>query len=239
MAIDITFNFYTDSNGRDPDKSSLTMRRYHKELWSKQLPCGKFFELRDDIKGAYLHHKSEIGEFYLGSDSITHSYKSQKRKKWLTEQIPNDVDEIFNAGSTIGGFILFPNKSINRKNTINQARGVNPYIDDLFDLTLECIRLFYLDQHSPLFDTLNRYKSFFELFENFRGYIDFFLLNDLVDENLNIRFYLPFDNFKSKPKFSSIEDYIIYKKQVISFVNLRNHRILKCSHNSSARSIKV
>jgi hypothetical protein len=189
------------------------------------LPSGKLFELSDDIKGAYLYHNSEIGEFYLGSDSITHSYKSQKRKKWLTEQIPNDVDKIFNAGTTIEGFILFPNKSINRKNTINQARGVNPYIDDRFDLTLECIRLFYLDQQSPLYDTLHRYKSFFELFENFTGYVNFFLLNDLVDENENVKFYLPFDNFLAKPKFSSVADYLIYKSNVIRFIELRNQRI--------------
>jgi hypothetical protein len=225
MPIDITFNFYSDSKGPDPDKSSPTLRRYHKELWCKQLPCGKLFELSDDIKGAYLYHNSDIGEFYLGSDSITHSYKSQKRKKWLTEQIPTDVDEIFNAGSTIGGFILFPNKSINRKNTINQARGVNPYIDDRFDLTLECIRLFYLDQQSPLYDTLHRYKSFFELFEDFRSYVNFFQLNDLVDENENVKFYLPFDNFLSKPKFSSVDDYLIYKSNVIRFIELRNQRI--------------
>lgn len=189
------------------------------------MPSGKLFELSDDIKGAYLYHNSEIGEFYLGSDSITHSYKSQKRKKWLTEQIPNDVDKIFNAGTTIEGFILFPNKSINRKNTINQARGVNPYIDDRFDLTLECIRLFYLDQQSPLYDTLHRYKSFFELFENFTGYVNFFLLNDLVDENENVKFYLPFDNFLAKPKFSSVADYLIYKSNVIRFIELRNQRI--------------
>jgi hypothetical protein len=179
--LDITFNFYSDSNGQDPDKSSPTLHRYHKELWSKPLPGGIQFDLKNDLKGAYLYHKSEIGDFFLGSDSITHSYKSQRRKKWLTDQIPNEVNEVFNAGSTIGGYILFPNKSIMRKNTINQARGINPFIDDRFDLTLECIRLFYLDQHSPLYEALQRYKSFFDLFENFSNYVNFFLLNDLVD----------------------------------------------------------
>ena len=224
--LDTSFNFYSDSNGQDPDKSSPTLRRYHKELWSKPLPSGIQFDLSNDVKDAYLYHKSEIGEFYLGSDSITHSYKSQRRKKWLTDQIPNEVNEVFNAGSTIGGFILFPNKSIMRKNTINQARGINPFIDDRFDLTLECIRLFYLDQHSPLYDTLQRYKSFFDLFENFNNYVNFFLLNDLVDEKLNIKFYLPFDDFKSKPIFGSVEEYLIYKSNIISFVQLRNQRII-------------
>jgi len=106
------------------------------------LPSGRFLELRDDVKGAYLYHESELGVFYLGSDAITHSYKNHKRKKWLTDQIPTDVDELFNTGSTIGAYIVFPKNRIDGKHTINQARGVNSLIDDRFDLTLECIRRF-------------------------------------------------------------------------------------------------
>jgi hypothetical protein len=79
----------------------------------------------------------------LGSGAITHSNKNHKRKKWLTEQIPTEVNELFDTGSTIGANIIFPNNRIDGKHTINQARGVNSLIDDRFDLTLECIRLFY------------------------------------------------------------------------------------------------
>ena len=50
--------------------------------------------------------------------------------------------------------------------TINGARGVNHKIQDRFDLTLECIRRFYLNEFSPLKDTLNRYKTFFKLCKN-------------------------------------------------------------------------
>jgi hypothetical protein len=46
--IDITFDFYTDSNGKDPDVHSPTLKKYHKILWSKLLPNGKMFDLRDD-----------------------------------------------------------------------------------------------------------------------------------------------------------------------------------------------
>lgn len=229
--VDTTFNFYSDSNGGDPDSASPTLRRYHKLLWSKPLPGGGLFELTDKKQGSYLYHRSENGEFFLGSDAITHSYKNHKRKLWITEQIPNEVNELFNTGSTIGAYILFPNNRIDNKHTINQARGVNALIDDRFDLTLECIRLFYLGNESPLYATLTRYKSFFELFENFSGYVNFFLLNDIVDENGKVRFYLPFDSFATRPTFTSLEDYLAYKIRVMSFIESRNNRVLEWQEN--------
>ena len=223
--IDISFNFYSDANGGDPDSTSPTLKKYHKLLWNKALPNGTQFELTDKKSGAYLYHNSEQGEFNLGSDAITHSYKNQTRKQWLVRQIPNDVDELFDTGSTIGAYTLFPRNKIDNKFTINQARGINSLIDDRFDLTLECIRLFYLGQASPLYDTLLRYKNFFDLFDSFIGYVQFFLLDDLIDEKQNIKFYLPFDNFTTKPSFANVEDYMIYKKQVMTFIRLRNVRI--------------
>lgn len=223
--IDTTFNFYSDSNGGDPDSTSPTLRRYHKILWSKPLPDGVIFDLCDTKNGSYLHHRSEVGEFFLGSDAITHSYKNHKRKRWLTEQIPDEVNALFNTGSTIGAYILFPNNRINGQHTINQARGVNSLIDDRFDLTLECIRLYYLDQQSPLFSALDRYKEFFALFQDFHGYVSFFLLDDLVDERMSVKFYLPHDGFKSRPVFSTVDEYLSYKNGVMEFIQLRNKRI--------------
>jgi hypothetical protein len=232
--IDINFNFFSDAKGDDPDSTSPTLRKYHKILWSKPLPNGKPFNLTDNKKGVYLYHTSELGEFFLGSDAITHSYKNHKRKHWLTIQIPDEVNELFDAGSTIGAYILFPNNRVDGKHTINQARGVNSLIDDRFDLTLECIRLFYLGQESPLYDTFLRYKNFFDLFEDFTGYIKFFLLEDLVDEHQKIKFYLPFDNFKTKPTFAEINEYLIYKKRVMAFIKARNKRIEDyATHNAS------
>ena len=225
MIIDTSFNFYSDSKGRDPDSASPTLRSYHKKLWSKPLPNGKILELRDDKKGTYLYHQSELGEFYLGSDAITHSYKHQVRKKWLTEQIPNEVNELFDTGSTIGAYIIFPNNRIDGKHTINQARGINSLIDDRFDLTLECIRLFYSGEKSPLYDTLLRYWNFFDLFDDFMGYVHFFLLEDLINENNLIRFYLPFGGFKTRPSFSDVNQYLSYKERVVEFIHARKKRI--------------
>jgi hypothetical protein len=98
-------------------------------------------------------------------------------------------------------------------------------IDDRFDLTLECIRRHYLGIPSPLSNTLTRYQPFFELFGDLQGYVDFFLLNDLLDKNERIKFYLPFDEFNSKPRFNNIENYLIYKEGVSEFVIGRNARI--------------
>jgi hypothetical protein len=225
MIIDTKFNVHSDARGGDPDSTSPTLRKYHKILWSKRLPNGKVFELSDNKIGAYLYHKSELGEFFLGSDAITHSYRNHKRKLWLTEQIPNEVNELFNIGSTIGAYTIFPNNRINGNHTINQARGVNGLIDDRFDLTLECIRLFYQSIKSPLYDTLLRYKNFFDLFENFIGYTQFFLLEDLLDKNGKVKFYLPFDDFKTQPTFSDISEYLAYKEGVMNFIRSRNAKI--------------
>ena len=227
MVIDISFNFYADARGGDPDSTSPTLRAYHKILWSKQLPNGKMFELSDHQQGVYLYHTSELGEFSFGSDAITHSYKSHIRKKRLTEQIPDEVNELFDAGSTIGAYTIFPNNRTDGNHSINQARGVNPLIDDRFDLTLECIRRFYIGERSPLYDTLVRDKSFFDLFTDFTGYVHFFLLDDLIDENLAVKFYLPFDNFHVPPVFTGVDEYLFYKKGVMNFIRQRNERINK------------
>ena len=225
MKIDTTFNLYSDAKGGDPDSTSPTLRLYHKLLWSKRLPDGNTFELITNKSGIYLYHTSELGEYFLGSDAVTHSYKNHKRKKWLTEQVKDDVNELFNTGSTIGAYTLFPNNRVDGKHTINQARGIHNLIDDRFDLTLECIRLFYLGQESPLNDTLLRYKNFFDLFYSFTGYIKFFLLDDIVDENGKIKFHLPFDNFNTKPTFRDVDEYLTYKSKVIDFIKSRNKRM--------------
>ncbi|MDR1632566.1 MAG: hypothetical protein LBR97_06775 [Dysgonamonadaceae bacterium] len=229
--INTKYDLRTDSNGQDIDSHSETLRQYHKILWSKALPNGKILEL-SDIKGnTYLYHKSELGEFFFGSDAITHSYKNHKRKQWIVRQIPSEVDELYAAGCTVGSYIIFPGNQIDGKNTINQERGCNYLIDDRFDLTLECIRRFYSGQASPLYDTLKRYKSFFDLFGNFRSYVNFFLLQDLVDEQEQIKFYLPFDDFAGPPIFSNVEDYLLYKKRVMNFIDRRNGRISKLTRS--------
>ena len=97
--------------------------------------------------------------------------------KHITELFPEEENEAFRTiGYTIGGMMVFPGNRIDGKATINGARGFTRKIADRFDLTLECIRRHYLNQPSPLDDTLSRYGDFFALFGNFDGYVDHFLL---------------------------------------------------------------
>ncbi len=71
-----------------------------------------------------------------------------------------------------------------------------------------------------------RYSDFFELFGNFQGYIDFFLLQDLVAEDYGaIKFFMPFNEFKTSAVPTNLDMYINYKKDVMHFINLRNTRI--------------
>jgi hypothetical protein len=200
--IDTTFDVRLDARGRDPDQTSPTLRSYHKVLWSKALPNGKPFLLDDTVRGAYLYHISDLGEFFLSSDSVIPSFRTWKRFAHIREQIPTkDLDYFQYIGSTIGGMMIFPGNRIDGKPTINGARGfLTGTIGDRFDLTLECIRRYYANNNSPLYDTFLRYKPFFALFADFRGYVDFFLLQDLVSADYSsVQFFTLFDNFISSP----------------------------------------
>ena len=182
MPLNIAYDFRTDARGRDPDKYSATLREYHRLLWSKSLPSGQPFELVNTTPGAYLHHRSEIGEFFLSSDSVIPSFTRWQRLKHIIDLFSEEENEAFRTiGYTIGGMMVFPGNKIDGKITINGARGFNGKIADRFDLTLECIRRHYLDETSPLGETLSRYGDFFALFEDFGGYVEFFMLEDLVN----------------------------------------------------------
>ena len=94
--IDITFNVFSDTpKGKDPDSFSPTLRRYHRLLWSKPLPNGTSFELDLDTP-KLLHHKSDLGEFFLSSDAIGHTYKNVKKMSHIFDKLqPNELDTFF------------------------------------------------------------------------------------------------------------------------------------------------
>ena len=226
--IDITFDMFSDTpEGKDPDTWSPTLRKYHQILWNKRLPNGTIFSLDLETR-QLLHHRSQLGEFYLSSDSIGHTYSKIKSMTHIVELIPiEEINSFFSLCSTIGGYIVYPSKRIDNKMTFNGARGTNRKIKDRFDLTLECIRLFYQDEKNPLSETMERYESYFKIFDNFQGYIDFFLLQDLVSSDYSsIKYLIPFKDFDSPPLPCSVEEYVTYKDNMIKFITKRNNRIL-------------
>jgi hypothetical protein len=228
--IDTTFDFRSDTPpGEDPDVQSPTLRRYHKRLWSKPLPSGAPFDLVDTSPRVYLHHKSPVGEFWLASDSVIPTFTRETRIAHITHQIPVEQRNTFNRiAYTIGGMMVFPGNRIANRMTINGARGFHPLIKDRFDLTVECIRRHYSNECSPLSDALTRYADFFRLFGDFRGYVEFFLLQDLVGEGgASVRFFLPFEDFKTSPIPGSVAEYIGYCRNAVDFIAARNRRILE------------
>lgn len=103
--------------------------------------------------------------------------------------------------------------------------GFNSKIADRLDLTLECVRRHFVDDESPLSSTLERYPDFFALFGDFKGYVDFFLLNDLVSSEYQVRFSLPFYDFQTPALPGDREAYLRYRRRSIEFIEARNRRI--------------
>jgi len=227
LPIDITFNVYSDSGGKDPDSHSPTLKKYHKILWSKPLPSGKIFTLSDTESDSYLTYNSAQEKISLSSDSISNSYRNKKVLSSIIKDLTKEVEEFRSIGSTIGGFIVFPGKKIDGKMTINGARGFNQKIADRFDLTLECIRLHYLGKSNPIENVLNQNSSFFKLFGSFIGYVNFFLLQDLVNPDYEVIYFLPPINqvFESSPLPENKVEYLQYMQSSTSFTLKRNQRI--------------
>lgn len=229
--IDISFDFRNDSNCGDPDSDSKKLYEAHKLLWSKRLPNGKEFNLEIKAVGyERLVLKNNL-TMNLSSDRMCPHFDGKYNNKFSCYLSDLERQELKYKVRTIGGHILFP---AHKKNglTINQARGVNKILCDRFDLTLECIRRYYKNEQSPIFNTLKNYEDFFDLFIDFSGYISFFHLQDFINQEGQINFSLKFDNFYSSPLPQTMNEYLLYKNHTISLINNRNLRILSVLSNN-------
>jgi hypothetical protein len=232
LQIDTSFDFRNDSNGKDPDAHSPTLRKYHRFLWSKQLPIGERLELEEI--NSNLVYRFNMQTLKFGSDSISNSYIGTKKIAHLTNEVSHSEFEE-DKGSTIGGYIIFPSARVDGKMTINGARGFNAKIADRFDLTLECIRLHYQRRENPLNGTFNTPVNsfFFSLFKDFKGYVDFFLLQDLTDiQYEKISFFTQIEKpFEKSPVPETAAEYREYKRATLEFVRRRNQRISAINGN--------
>lgn len=224
--IDITFDFRTDSReGKDPDCDSKTLRAYQQLLWSKELPNGEVMQL--SIEKGGLKWK----DMWFGSDSITASFLHARFPlRSLVENTPNFAQlkkDYWHKTYTIGGEIIFPMV----RWSMNQARGCSVKICDRWDLTLECIRRFYAGEPTPLDMALERSSEFFKLFVDFKGYVDFFLLQDCVDDDYNVKFWLDTPLFVSMPMPKDLDEYYSWIGSQLDFVEKRGKRINEyCAH---------
>lgn len=240
MKIDVSFDFTTDSPGywdgfwdnrgglgvgnSDPDSVSKTLQKYHQIIWSKDLPCGERMNLERGTGPYYLAWK----DFRFGSDSILVSFRYEKYREMIEKiekAVPDYrafVEDYIRKFYTIGGMIIFPKHA----GSINQIKGTNPQIKDRWDLTLECIRRYYQGEESPLYRTLCRDKEFFDLFVDFKGYVDYFYLQDCVSEDYSaVRFWLGTGKFEEDPLPRTVEEYLRWIDAEMDFLKKRNDRI--------------
>jgi hypothetical protein len=61
---------------------------------------------------------------------------------------------------------------------------------------------------------------------DFHGYVDFFLLQDLVNIDGEVQFFLPFDEFGPPSIPTDRHAYAEYRQRSIDFVRARNNRIM-------------
>lgn len=242
IKIDVHFDFTTDTprywdnfweqddvlgvRNNDPDVSSKTLQKYHQLLWSKRLPNGETMDLTIGYGSNYLTWK----DFRFGSDSITASFRYECYRSVITEVMRSMpcyhsfIENYLRKTYTIGGATIFPKK----QGGINQTRGCNLFIRDRWDLTLECIRRYYNNEQSPLYSTLVKNKDFFDLFVDFRGYVDFFFMQDCVSSDYSsVIFWLGNGIFSKNPFPSTVDEYIKWINSNVEFVRQRNERIHK------------
>lgn len=238
--IDVSFNFTSDSKdywdgfwerndgmgagGSDPDSKSATLRQYHKVLWRRFLPNGEYFNLKDGRSKYYLKYNN----IYLSSDSILASFRYWDNKDFImkvaaeVDDFHSLMEDFINRSYTIGGMMLLPSF----RWCLNQARGCHKRIRDRWDLTMECIRRYYMGEDSPLSKPLEKSKDFFDLFVDFKGFVDFFFLQDCVTEDYTkviLWHETPF--FESNPMPKTVEDYLAFLQKELDFVEKRNARI--------------
>ncbi len=226
LDFDTTYDVRTDAGGKDPDTFSPTLHRYHKMLWTKPLPNGTRFDLGSSNDGKYLIHRGGAEELWLASDSVVATYSRYGATQQLIAEVGTQpVEEFLALGYTIGGFVLWPAGRIDGKMTINGARGFYRKISDRFDLTLECVRRHYAGETSPLSEVFDRYAHFFALFDDFAGYVDFWLLQDAVTQSGEVRFCTEFDDFRRPAIPKTVAEYEQYRAACMEFLHARNARM--------------
>jgi len=186
--------------------------------------------LKGLVKGQDLYDYLCLNDMRFGCDSIGNAwfYESSLDKK--------EHKKYLKLMNTIGGKIIFPKHKKIGIQTINTMRGLNSKIKDRFDLTLECIRLYYQNKENPLKDILVENSEFFDKFKDkngengFENYIEFFFLDEcLVDNNGNIKFFIE-EKFENPiPDNKKQELYL----KTSEFIKNRNKKIEKFVANTN------
>jgi hypothetical protein len=233
-----SFDYKSDSPARtkpDTDRDSPRLRLDNELLWTKELRSVVRFAptAPPARRDGYLIFTDTSGvRHWYGSDAITNSYTGWLRPRSLVEAIAglneDQRSRYLNPPYTIGSAMIWPVRSKDRP-TMSTARGLRRSVADRMDLTLECIRRHYAGEpESPLADVINAYADFFALFDGFTEFVEFFHFQDLVTPDCEeVRFYLPFNNFKRSGTPATTEEYVTYREATLEFIAARKRRMAK------------
>lgn len=238
---------YGNSGLPDPDAFSEILYDFYAELWKYQKEKLKLNvpEVENKWKGSYWELIGvNNNQFRLGTDSIMSIYwhrfdMREFIKKLIKENFRNFIKEYLLKSNKIGGYIVFPRHI----QSINQQRGTCSKVNDRFDLTLECIRRYYVEKENdnPLFSVLNKDEKFFNMFgedkEGFEKYTEFFCLNESYDDKqnwvnekgqvLNLFDNQPLDdwNFNRDNPLPDKNNWWIFYHNIMSRLDARNQQI--------------
>ncbi len=210
-----------DSN-HDPHIRCQTLRDYHRSLWSRPLPNGQTMEIENDYCKYLIWNNIR-----LGSEPLVSSLRYSRTKGLMTmisssmDDYKQYIEDFVHRTSNIGNAIILPR----RVGSISQYRS-KPQIGYRWDCTLECIRRYYSGEWSPLEKCMSKNKDFLDLFVDFKGYVDFFLLQDFVSNNYStVKVMLDTDVDDGDPLPKDIEEYIEWINTCLDLVEKRKGRI--------------
>ena len=204
---------------KDPDEKSDSLRRSQMVLYrGRSLPDGSKMDLVFDFKPLLKWNGIKLSSDTIITMLNFKNYVVMDRLK-DDEKFRPAVERFMHRIYTIAGEILFPKHS----GSINQIRG--SAVSDRFDLTLLCIQRYYEGCDSlpggmgTLLDVIKGDSAFFDAFGDFKGYVDFFFLNDLVDSDYNTVLWV--DNTE-KPRE---DEYEMFMRNQMDFFEKRKKRI--------------
>jgi hypothetical protein len=245
LCLDNNASYFCNDNYRDANAYSPELYNCHSELWSKALPNGETLKLRFCPKGVdrktgrpykpfILKDEDESFRLPLTSDTIAPSYN--KLAKLLRQGVIDEkqANEYLRAGRSTGSFLIWPIRGDkeNSNNTINIVRART--VSDRIDLTLGHLQKWYEGQHgSPggLYKTFQLYSSYFELFVTFKGFADFFYLQDFISEdNSKVKLFNRHGgNVTGRESVEQLgnKDVLEYIRWILDIIELRSTRIRK------------
>jgi hypothetical protein len=194
LGLDSGTSYFRDGKYKDVDAASPRLYCCHELLWSGELPNGENLRLvfcRESDNRFML--KDENFPLPLTSDTISRSHSKLDNLLQSGVISKEEANGYLRASRSIGSFLIWPIRGDkgNPWNTVNivRARTVN----DRIDLTLWHLKNCYeknwgederdeLGKPIGLYKTFKLYRSWFELFKTFKGFVDFFHLQDFVNE---------------------------------------------------------